>query len=66
MNKIREYMSRPYSKGDYANGIVIVCLLYTIMGAIWLIATKLGGKLTFTGKIKRKENGVYDIEDEEA
>lgn len=66
MNKIREYMSRPYSKGDYANGIVFVCLLYTIIGAIWLIAKKAGVVTTFTGTIKRKDGGEYEIEGEEA
>ena len=65
MSKIREYMSRPYSKGDYANGIVVVCIIYAILGLVYVAAKKLGGVITFTGKINRKENGVYDVEEDE-
>lgn len=44
MNKFKEYMSRPYSKGDYYGGIAAVALLYGGLAAAWVIQRKIAEK----------------------
>lgn len=43
-NKFKEYMSKPYSKGDYYAGIAGVALLYGGLAAAWVIKTKIAEK----------------------
>lgn len=43
-NKFREYMSRPYSKGDYYGGLAAVTLLYGGLAAAYLVKVKLNEK----------------------
>lgn len=65
MSKFKEFMSRPYSKGDYYGGIAVVLGIYAIIGTIYVIAQKCGGKLTFEGTMIRKKEENTN-EDEEA
>lgn len=44
MNKFKEYMSKPYSKGDYYVGIAAVTLLYGGLAAAYFIKKKLNEK----------------------
>lgn len=44
MNKFREYMSRPYSKGDYFAGIAGVTLLYGGLAVAYFVKKKLDEK----------------------
>lgn len=44
MNKFKEYMSKPYSKGDYYGGIAAVALLYGGLAAAYFIKKKLDEK----------------------
>lgn len=62
MNKIKEFMSRPYSKGDYYGGIAVVLGIYAILGAAYVIAQKCGGRLEFKGSIRKEENTEEDEE----
>ena len=64
MNKIKEFMSRPYSKGDYYGGIAVVLGIYAILGAAYVITQKCGGRLELKGSIRKKEENTN--EDEEA
>lgn len=65
MNKFKEFMSRPYSKGDYYGGIAVVLGIYAILGAAYVVMQKCGGRLTFEGTINRKKKDNTN-EDEEA
>lgn len=62
MSKFKEFMSQPYSKGDYYGGIAVVLGIYAIIGTIYVIAQKCGGKLEFKGNVRRKENTEEDEE----
>lgn len=62
--KIKEYMSKPYTKGDYANGIVVVCALYAILGLVYVIWQK-AGEWKSKKIRKNKISGVYCVEDED-
>ena len=64
MSKFKEFMSRPYSKGDYYGGIAVVLGIYAILGAAYVIAQKCGGKIELKGSIRKKEENTN--EDEEA
>lgn len=44
INKVKDYMSRPYSKGDYYAGIAGVTLLYGGLAAVYFIKVKLNEK----------------------
>lgn len=44
INKVKDYMSKPYSKGDYYAGIAGVTLLYGGLAAAWIIQRKVAEK----------------------
>lgn len=43
-NKFREYMNRPYSKGDYYGGVAAVLVLYGGLAAAYFVKKKLNEK----------------------
>lgn len=44
IKKVKDYMSKPYSKGDYYAGIAGVVLLYGGLAAAYVIKTKIAEK----------------------
>lgn len=60
MEKIKNYMNKPYTKGDYFGGIGIALGIYAILGAAYLVYLKVDDMRT-RRMIKENTN-----EDEEA
>lgn len=58
MEKIKNYMSKPYTKGDYYGGIGIALGIYAILGAAYLVYLKVDDMKTS----RRKENTDKDEE----
>lgn len=44
IKKVKDYMSKPYSKGDYYAGMAGVLLLYGGLAAAYVIKTKIAEK----------------------
>lgn len=44
INKVKDYMAKPYSKGDYYAGIAGVVLLYGGLATAWVIQRKIAEK----------------------
>ena len=60
MEKIKNYMSKPYTKGDYYGGIGIALGIYAVLGAAYLVYLKIDDM-----KTRRMIKEVTD-KDEEA
>lgn len=61
--RIKEYMSHPYTRGDYWGAVGIAMALYAVVAAIYVVYMKVDDWKS--NKI-RKNKDVYSIEDEEA
>lgn len=61
MNKFREYMSRPYSKGDYFTGIAAVALLYGGLAAAYFVKKKLDERKFAPVDYVEEETNATDV-----
>lgn len=61
MNKFKEYMSRPYSKGDYYGGVAAVLVLYGGLAAAYFIKKKLDEKKFAPVDYVEEETNATDV-----
>lgn len=61
MNKFKEYMSRPYSKGDYYGGIAAVLVLYGGLAAAYFVKKKLNEKKFAPVDYVEEETNAADV-----
>ena len=61
MSKFREYMSRPYSKGDYYGGVAAVLVIYGGLAAAYFIKKKLGEKKFAPVDYVEEETNAADV-----
>lgn len=62
--KIKAFMDHPYTRGDYYGWMAVILGLYAVLGAAYVVYTKVSE--IKSKKIRKNDNGVYSIEDEEA
>lgn len=61
MKRIKEYMSHPYTRGDYWGAVGIAMALYAVIAAIYVVYMKIDD---WKHKKIRKTD-VYSIEEDE-
>lgn len=62
--KIKAFMDHPYTRGDYYGWMAVILGLYAVLGAACVVYTKVSE--IKSKKIRKNDDGVYSIEDEEA
>jgi hypothetical protein len=62
MKRIKEYMSHPYTRGDYWGAAGIAMALYAVIAAIYVVYMKIDD---WKSNKKIRKTDVYSIEDEE-
>lgn len=62
--KIKAFMDHPYTRGDYYGWMAVILGLYAVLGAACVVYTKVSE--IKSKKIRKNDDGIYSIEDEEA
>lgn len=61
--KIKAFMDHPYTRGDYYGWMAVILGLYAVLGAAYVVYTKVSE--IKSKKIRKNDNGVYSIEEDE-